>query len=58
MLISISQVYSQNRCYIRSGSADFPLLLLHQSSHSEGTTQVMRKESFRVSYSLYQKDLS
>lgn len=50
MLIKVSQVHSQNRCYRRSGNADFPLLLLHQSSHPEGTTQVIGKPEVSHSY--------
>lgn len=53
VLIKVSQVYSQNRCYLRTGSSY--LQLLHQSSHAEGTTLVMRKEGLGVPCSFIKK---
>lgn len=57
--IKVSKVYTPNQCYIRRSSAGSYLLLLHQISHSEGTTPVMRKEGrLRDSMLFYEKGSS
>lgn len=53
LVIKVSQVYSPNRCYLRSGSSY--LQLLHQSSDSAGTTLEMRKEGLGVPCSFIKK---
>lgn len=55
VLIKVSQVCSQNRCCIRSVSADSYLLTLHQSSHSQGTTLATRKEGIGIPCSFMKK---